>query len=224
MCICVFIKYMEKSIQNKIKLNKLSVNIYELLKYIGIDNSLQLDDKFYSIKWYDNGQRQIKIKKLKSTSFVTGWHRSGIVYVIYNTNNCLVHGIHFQFYENGNIQCLSNYINGQKNGLFTSWYANGDIHRMVNYKHGKMDGLYRSWYPNGQLRLQTVYKDGLHHYDQNTGKFSYLKWHPNGQLHTGANYEYGEMYGLYKQWDENGKLLVTLNSDYEQNDKRCCIL
>jgi antitoxin component YwqK of YwqJK toxin-antitoxin module len=132
---------MEKIIQNKVKLIKLTIDYYyliEILKYTECGNQLEVNTNNKRIIWYLNGYMCVR-KNYKDDK---------------------LHGLWEWWYNNGILHCRKNYNNNILNGQYESWYYNGHIDSRINYTNGLYDGIYESWNENGQLYKRTIYKDG----------------------------------------------------------------
>ena len=98
--------------------------------------------------------------------------------------------------EDGKVQELLNYKDGERDGLRKLWHTNGQLWFESNYKDDKKDGLRKHWRINGQLISERNYKDG-----ERDGLEKW--WHENGQLKSEINYKDGDLISE-KCWDEDG--------------------
>lgn len=64
------------------------------------------------------------------------------------------------YYENGNLQQLVNYKNGEPAGEAKFYYESGKIQQISIYKDGKLEGEIRMYSENGNLQQISNYKDG----------------------------------------------------------------
>ena len=69
-------------------------------------------------------------------------------------------GTRTEWYEDGEKQEQSEYLEGKKNGVFKRWYPNGQIEREGTMVDDRWSGDYWEWYENGQLRVSGKYLDG----------------------------------------------------------------
>ncbi len=66
-----------------------------------------------------------------------------------------------EYYENGKLKMTGFYNNKEvKCGIWTTYYENGNMEIIFNYNEGNLDGLYNYFHDNGQLWTERVYKDG----------------------------------------------------------------
>ena len=79
------------------------------------------------------------------------------------------HGVHEEYYENGELKRAKHYINGKKTGIWKSWFSSeynpsGTRSRQLmsekKYTDGKLDGTYKKWWPTGRIRVRGTYKMG----------------------------------------------------------------
>jgi antitoxin component YwqK of YwqJK toxin-antitoxin module len=90
-------------------------------------------------------------------------------------NNTLTRqdGISRSWYENGQIKCEKNWVDGRENGLYIEWYPNGQKKRHIeNQINGAPDGLETKWYENGQKKEEMTWMDGE--------KISTKQWNEEG--------------------------------------------
>lgn len=106
-------------------------------------------------------------------------------------------------FDNGQIESLTEYHNGERDGISLSWYRNGERKTLRYFADGYRDGVHQGWWPNGKIRFKYDFVKGLHH-----GNF--IEWYPNGQIAKSYHYEHGQENGEQKAWRENGKLFINL--------------
>ncbi len=63
------------------------------------------------------------------------------------------------FYENGNLQILSNYRDGNLQGLRKEFYENGNVKLIVNYEDHSRDGEAHFFTESGKLSSTIIYKN-----------------------------------------------------------------
>jgi antitoxin component YwqK of YwqJK toxin-antitoxin module len=79
-----------------------------------------------------------------------------------NPKKCNYNGIFKQWYENGQISCSINFVNGKRHGKSLTWYRNGNLYIQSEFNKDKLYGIFKQWYENGQLHQINEYnKDGL---------------------------------------------------------------
>lgn len=86
-----------------------------------------------------------------------------------------------------------------------SHYSDGQKKEEGTYHNGNPHDLWKVWYPNGQLKSQRTFRDGLP-----IGTFVY--YHLNGQKKEEGTFNaYSRQIGVWKTWDEQGKLVEETN-------------
>ena len=108
------------------------------------------------------------------------------------------HGTSEWFYEDGQPEQISTYINGKKDGLSTEYFENSESKFKGMFKNGERDGLFEWFYEDGQLKVTTTYTNG----QQDGLRTSY---HENGEIKHRGIYRNGEGDGIFAWFDENGK-------------------
>jgi antitoxin component YwqK of YwqJK toxin-antitoxin module len=152
------------------------------------------------------------------------------------TRVCEREGLATSWYEDGQKEYETSYVNGKKDGLTTLWYENGQKHVEINYVNNKEDGLTTLWHENGQKSAEVNYKDGKQeglaawwYEDGQKSEFNYKNdkqeglttwWYASGSKSGEANFFYGERNGTRTLWDKDGNVtfLATYNNG-ESNDQ-----
>ena len=101
-------------------------------------------------EFYPNGTSKVystKIKRKKTGKFITR-------------------------FENGNIQCNCQYLNGKRNGIQKMYYKNGTLELEANYHNNNENGTFNYFHDNGKPWSKTIYKNGrlievLNNFDRN---------------------------------------------------------
>lgn len=214
------------------------------VKYFTIDNndlSLKINDNFhnaYCDRFIDG--------KISHIGYCTNGIKHGPSYQfnekgqIINKENYVfnkLQGIQYQWYNNGHIHAIENYVNnvdsigGIDDEYYHSsqyqWYRNGQIHSIKNCNYGELHGWQYQWYRNGQIFDMKKYCNnrchGLHYRWYETGPLyniqSYLndeldgmqyKWHENGQICCMEQYVNDKKTdNMHYYWDDNGKFGYT---------------
>ncbi len=65
------------------------------------------------------------------------------------------------FHSNGKLKHKGNYENGKQIGEHLWYVENGGIEAIENYKDGQLSGAYEEYYPNGKLMDKTSFINGL---------------------------------------------------------------
>ena len=64
------------------------------------------------------------------------------------------------FYENGQLQVRTNFIDGERDGLWEIFYENGQLVKRGNLKDGKQDGLQEYFDEDGNLISTETWENG----------------------------------------------------------------
>lgn len=147
-------------------------------------------------------------------------------------------GLHLA-YRNGRLSEEWNYKNGQLDGSVKTWDANGSLSILENYENGKREGLCRYFNFGKCIREATYHLGKINgeekEYDSQERLFrqtwyksgrpdSAFTFHKNGKMATSRIYKYivgfvsTEEFSEYKEWDENGILLLHGSYHFEQKD------
>ena len=114
----------------------------------------------------------------------------------------LLHGKKVQYTENGKLQAIAEYQNGEKHGKSSWYYSNGNPAIEQNYSKDVLNGSQISYYEDGQVRSEANYVDGkLHGF--------WTEFHPNGELKVKGTYEHGEKTGKWTYYTEDKKVEKT---------------
>lgn len=99
------------------------------------------------------------------------------------------HGLHREFYDNGQLKSERMFNEGKKKGIHRTWWPNGVLQSEHPFRNDEFEGRCRSWSPEGTLLTNKNYKEGHEHGRQQ-------QWDSNGRIW--ANYEarHGRQYGL----------------------------
>lgn len=113
-------------------------------------------------------------------------------------------GLWKEYFDNGKLMIIGNYIEGKKDGIWKEYFENGQLSSKSNYAHGKKENLLELYHPKGHLKGKINYKDG-----KEDGIIEV--YHENGQLMINGNNRNGKQIGEWKYYDENGELIKTEN-------------
>jgi antitoxin component YwqK of YwqJK toxin-antitoxin module len=100
------------------------------------------------------------------------------------TREWVQNGLYQSWYDNGQIQEESTFVNGQIEGLYQRWYENGEKWQECTYVNGKLEGSYQTWYENGQKKQECTYVNGALN-------GLYQRWNSNGYKHQEYTYVNG---------------------------------
>jgi antitoxin component YwqK of YwqJK toxin-antitoxin module len=110
------------------------------------------------------------------------------------------------------------YAGDRKEGTARIFYPEGKIRQTIPYVNGKKDGLSREYDREGKIITLLEYnndflisRERINHTDASGLKQGeWLDFYPGGGIRTERNYRDDQLHGYYKEYDERGKLLVTL--------------
>ncbi|WP_432221293.1 hypothetical protein ACRASX_11250 [Flavobacterium sp. TMP13] len=159
------------------------ISTYTNLGYtLKISNSKRKDDD-----WSDRSLTAYNITLIKKAGIYdsyngkkTEYYDNDIIKAEYTLANNKINGVFKYYDEYGNLQKISNYVNGVLNGKVIEYNENGDKNAEYFIVNGNKNGLL-TFYENNKISYQTNFKDdlknGLHtnlYYDDDTKKL-YLK-------------------------------------------------
>lgn len=150
------------------------------------------------------------------------FHYNGVLKSIKKYKSDKLDGEQKEWYENGNLNFISNYVDG----FIVShkeWYDNGILKSMKNYyqypssyplkkSSQLLHGEYVENYKNGISRVTGYYDSG-----QRTGKW--IEHYESGNKLYECEYRYGLKSGKFKQYYPNGKTKSDLNYSLVKKDK-----
>ena len=99
-------------------------------------------------------------------------------------------------YNNGQVKSIENFKNGKLNGEFKEFFEDGKLFQIATFKNGDMKNI-KVFYENGNLKFEQNLKDR---------KGRYKGYYPNGQLEEEGEVFQGEKIGVWKYYNEEGKL------------------
>ena len=128
-----------------------------------------------------------------------------------------------EYYDNGQLKSIENYIDTREHGSFIYYYENGTISVEGTMKNGELEGAYSEYNKKGRLEEFTTYKNGY-----KVGPFKTF-WE-TGELKEEGTYrsvyffdgEYDETIrtGVYKAYLPNGDIAISVklgvNEDNEE--------
>jgi antitoxin component YwqK of YwqJK toxin-antitoxin module len=119
----------------------------------------------------------------------------------HNEDNELYTGTYIEFYPNGNKRIELSLNKGIIHGPVTLYFESGERNEIRSYSNGKMDGTWITWNQEGVKVAEANYRNGKKH------------WDDNGTLRFEMHYTNGEKTGLWKMFDESGKLVSEVKHD-----------
>ena len=103
--------------------------------------------------------------------------------------NGVEHGIHQQWYADGQIKEERHYTNGRKTGIHRGWYPAGQRSFVYAFSNGEHHGIAEEWYPNGQPYRTFQYEHG---HEAGLQRM----WQEDGTLRANYAVRNGRRYGL----------------------------
>ncbi|MGB3922872.1 MAG: hypothetical protein WBL00_02960 [Bacteroidales bacterium] len=110
------------------------------------------------------------------------------------------------------------YAGDRKEGLAKIYFPDGKIKQTIPYSDSKKDGLSREYNHDGKIIALLEYnndflisRERINYTDASGMKQGeWLDFYPDGSRHIERNYRDDVLHGYYKEYDERGRLLVTL--------------
>ena len=110
------------------------------------------------------------------------------------------------------------YAGDKKEGVARIYFPSGKIKQTIPYVNGRKDGLSREYDREGKIITLLEYnndflisRERINHTDASGMKQGeWMDFYPDGSKKTERNYRDDLLHGYYKEYDEKGKLLVTL--------------
>ena len=65
-----------------------------------------------------------------------------------------------EYYETGEVEEESYYVNGELEGKYTEYYKNGKIEEEGTFKDGELEGKYFHYNKEGGIKKEEIYKNG----------------------------------------------------------------
>ncbi|HTL82468.1 MAG TPA: toxin-antitoxin system YwqK family antitoxin [Bacteroidia bacterium] len=188
-------------------------------------------------KFYQNGQlkQEFHFVNDKREGEYESWLEDGTLYAQGNYLKDEKSGKWKYFDSTGVLSQTSTYINGRESDTTFTYYRNGSVHsialmkdgrRVGNYfendslgnrslyshfnRYGNMDSVAISYFPSGRMKFLIHYSDG-----EWNGK--YTTWYPNGNVDSTGDFRNNVPVGVWKFYNEKGKLLRTVHHDKDFN-------
>ncbi len=112
------------------------------------------------------------------------------------------------FFENGQVESISNHANSMFVGKYQKFDENGKLTNEGQYANNEMSGNWKRWYDTGELQEEVSFEANMEN-----GPFK--EYHKNGKLKTEGVYLNGDNeQGELKIYDENGVLTQKMYCDY----------
>ncbi len=140
----------------------------------------------------------------KENAVKTFYKGGNIKEILVVTNDSVRNGTYKGYYERGNIQEVSDYVDGKLNGIRKFFYEDGKVKGIENYQNDKMNGEFKYFFANGNIETLGFAKNGMvygkafNFFEQDSGKVnvvaeflivkgksvrtSYIQYAPNGEI------------------------------------------
>ncbi|NLE33796.1 MAG: hypothetical protein GX622_01695, partial [Bacteroidales bacterium] len=113
------------------------------------------------------------------------------------------------------------YAGDRKEGIARIFFPDGRVKQTIPYTDGKKDGLSREYDREGKIITLFEYNNDflisrsrINRTDESGLKQGeWLDFYPDGSIKTERNYRDDMLHGYYKEYDDRGRLLVTLLYD-----------
>jgi TonB family protein len=197
----------------------------------------------YDWQWYENG-RPHEMKYYENglpdgtwKTYLDSSMSDTFPTVIDNYSNGKKNGLHERYF-NGKLMEQYYFKDDKLEGSYKFWDSKGKLTTSETYKNGVLDGEcnYYGWYDTKTIQYVNGKKNGVEKELDGVGKLSSLSWYhigildstktfnANGKISTSRTYVYypgfvhTEEFSFYKEWDENGNLLLSGKYHFEQKD------
>ncbi|MFT5823558.1 MAG: antitoxin component YwqK of YwqJK toxin-antitoxin module [Crocinitomix sp.] len=132
-------------------------------------------------------------------SSISNYYPNGNIKDSTITVNDILEGTSIDWYENGIIERIDSWSNGERDGIIKSFYPSGQLESISFAKKGQKEGPYLKYYESGILKMESRYEDGVRH-----GILS--KYYTNGKIEDSLTFIEGNQEGpFYKYYDSGSK-------------------
>jgi uncharacterized protein len=154
-------------------------------------------------EYYENGQIKYEAISMQGNWFsldsdnleiINYWNEDGIPLIVDGEGKLTT------YFDNGNIQHISYWINKLKTGTLQEFYQSGQLNVEREYNEGVKDGIGKVFSENGTLTYECFYMKG-----QPIGKVR--EWYESGQISEDGEYINGE-YFINSFWTEAGEQIL----------------
>ncbi len=161
---------------------------------------------------FTNGQlkKEVIFENGKIMNNITTYRDDGSIEAIESYSNGQRNGKTVTYWPNGKIRSEIIYINDVMNEHTVHYDSNGIKISQLSYKDGAVDGEYLEFFPDG-----TVSKRG--NYINNLRQGLFTEYHPNGQVASEYNYTNDIIIGTRIWWDSDG--VFVRSEDYNEEDE-----
>ncbi len=112
--------------------------------------------------------------------------------------NALYNGYVITYFENGDTNSITGYLNGLKENTSRSYYSNKQMQEVRIYHANKKIGEHVCWYENGNLRFK-------YHFGNDVYEGTVEDWYADGKRASVFNFKNGYESGLQQAWYGDGK-------------------
>jgi hypothetical protein len=99
-----------------------------------------------------NGKEKVTIQKK--------FNKSGKLISEISIKNDVRHGPTTNYYENGKVHSIANFVEGKQEGETTWYYENGRPYQVTQFINGEEQGLQKKYYQSGKLLAEVPYING----------------------------------------------------------------
>ena len=71
------------------------------------------------------------------------------------------HGKRTEYFENGKVKMVGNFVHGREDGTFKEFYKSGALKEVITYREGVCHGPYKRFSETGEVLQDTVLENGL---------------------------------------------------------------
>jgi antitoxin component YwqK of YwqJK toxin-antitoxin module len=149
----------------------------------------------------ENGTKQKAIYQIDGKDVgLRFWDLSGVLVMEYGLRDERMHGLFRTWYENGQLEHISFYIEGKEHGEAKQYDENGVQIGSYVMDHGTGVDL---WYHNqgGSLAEERGYLDGTLH-----GFERWWNWNDDGTVNEESHFWNGVKHGIFRRWNRHHKL------------------
>lgn len=114
----------------------------------------------------------------------------------------ILHGVQYDYHENGQIYIISNFINGKVEGIEKQYYPSSSLRAEIEYKDGLQNGKVISYH---DITPKKIFYEGIYKNGKREGKT--LIYNIKGGLEKEKEYKNGLLDGKETKYSENGKIV-----------------
>ena len=128
-----------------------------------------------------------------------------------NYANDTLNGKTVNYYDNGNIKSVGDYLKGQKNGKWIYYTESADKNYEESYQNGKLSGSYVSYFDNKEIyqkgNLTDGFKDG-----------NWITNYSDGSIKTIIEYNNGSKKPTYHECNEYKKCKAIISNNFLKSE------